>query len=83
MTIKIYLKKFSNSQFLKNVHKKKKKSFRGVFFPLIKFGNLNQNIIKIPTKKQMKEMENCLDIQLLKERILGSISVKTWSLTYP
>ena len=63
--------------------KNKIKSFRGVFFPLIKFGNLNQNIIKIPTKKQMKEMENCLDIQLLKERILGSISVKTWSLTYP
>ena len=81
MTIKIDLKKFSNSQFLKKCIKKN--CFKGVCFPLIKFGNLNQNIIKIPTKKQMKEKENFLDIQLLKERILGSISIKTWFLTYP
>ena len=63
--------------------KKKNNRFKGVFFPLIKLGNLNQNIIKITTKKQMKEKENYLELVILRKRILDSISMKTWSLTYP
>ena len=63
--------------------KKKNNCFKGVFFPLIKLGNLNQNIIKITTKKQMKERENYLELVILRKRILDSISMKTWSLTYP
>ena len=34
-------------------------------------------LVKIPTKKQMKEREICLDIQFLKKRVFGSISIKT------
>ena len=51
MTIKIGLRKFSNS---KNVHNDQIAS-KGIFSPLIKFGNFNQNIIEIPTNKQKKK----------------------------
>ena len=34
----------NNLQNKMNIKKNKKKCFKGVFFPLIKFGNLNQNI---------------------------------------
>ena len=42
--IKKKKKKDLKTQFRKHVNKKKKKSFKVVFFPLIEFGNFNQNI---------------------------------------
>ena len=60
MTIKMDLRNFSNFQFLKHVHKKIKLLQRS-FLSLIKFGNLNPNIIKIPTRKQMKEKGKLLE----------------------
>ena len=51
MTIKIGLRKFSNSKYVHN----DQIASKGIFSPLIKFGNFNQNIIEIPTNKQKKK----------------------------
>ena len=44
---------------------------------------LQSLLVKIPTKKQMKEREICSNIQLLKKRIYGSISIKINQLSHP
>ena len=51
MTIKIGLRKFSNSKYVHN----DQIASKGIFSPLIKFGNFNQNIIEIPTNKPKKK----------------------------
>ena len=51
------MRKFSNSKYVHNDYIASK----GIFSPLIKFGNFNQNIIEIPTNKQTKKGDDPWD----------------------